>query len=682
MIKNKIFFVFIAALLLNFNVSNISFAIEDVGIKNRYPDYAFEFTGKDTCENFNRKIFIFNSKVNKYIIRPVNIVWASVMPKYGMDRIQNLYTNIEFPIRLAGCLLQKDFKASKSETLRFLTNTTLGFGGLYDPAKDHFKIEPRQEDMEQVLAHYKVKKGPYLVLPIVAFGNLRDIAGQVLDCPLNPTSYVIGPIALLAKSVVLLNKTSYMQALAKAIDSTYADPYAITKELCGVDKYIKCSNLDRKEVLAEKMASQNIVKISDVVDNADLTSIKNANLKADIRLNNYNPQSPVVDSMRTALFDDKTLNASIWSELSVWNKGFGKKIKTSSVSIDAKHPNYKYRHILQKNKTAPLAILYPSFGEGIMSYHSVVMAKMFYDEGYSVVIQGSAFQWEFAKSMPDDYKPGYPARDASYLRTVTGKIINNLETKNACKFDKKVLVGTSFGALTALFVASQEENDNTLGISKYISINPPIEVLFALRQVDKYAQDWKNNPDDIKMRAAVTAEKVIQVSQNISGTKSQKTAENSTPNDIESLPFTDDEAKLIIGFIMRQKLSDLVFTIENCSKSKRNDVQESINNLSFYDYAQKYLLIDNYTSVTQLNYDTSLYSVANFLQKSEKYKIYHSLDDYYVNPEQLAWLKKQSNNKAVFFNNGSHLGFLYRKEFLDEFKKDITLQKTAPEGGV
>ena len=664
MIKVKTFAIFVAIFILNFCTHNMSFAIEDVGLKNRYPDYAYEFTGKDKFENFNRKIFIFNSKFNKYLVRPVNIVWASVMPKYGMDRVQNFYTNLEFPIRLVSCVLQKDFKSSKTETVRFLTNTTIGLGGLYDPALDHFKIEPRQEDMEQALAYYNVKRGPYLVLPIVASGNIRDLVGKALDCPLNPSSYIIGPAVMIAKSVFVLNKTACLQPLAKTIDYTYADPYEITKKLQGVDKYIKNSNLDRKEVLAEKTATQNIIPINSVSGISDL--------KADIELTNYNPQSPLVDSMRTAMFNDRESCDSRWSDLSVWSKSFSKKIKMSSVNIDPKRQNYKYRYILQKDKTAPLAIIYPSFGEGIMSSHSIVLSKILFDEGYSVIIQGSPFQWDVVKSLPDEYRPGFPVSDTHYLRLVTSKIINDLQKKQACKFDRKILVGTSFGGLTTLFVAAKEEEENTLGISNYISINPPVEILFALKQVDKYSQDWSNNPSDIKLRVAITAEKIIQVAQNISN----KDAKNKA----EFLPFTDDEAKLVIGFVMKQKLSDLIFTMEHVSKSKKSDLCKTINDMSFDDYAQKYLLVSQYKSPEQLNYDTSLYSIADFLQKNEKYKIYHSVDDYYANPEQLIWLKKQSGNKSVFFSNGSHLGFLYRKEFIDSFKKDIMLQSPAPQG--
>ena len=74
-----------------------------------------------------------------------------------------------------------------------------------------------------------------------------------------------------------------------------------------------------------------------------------------------------------------------------------------------------------------------------------------------------------------------------------------------------------------------------------------------MEQVDKTAGDWERNPDNLKERVAITASKIIQISQ----------LEDDKRKVIQELPFSDYEAKLITGFIMHQKLSDLVYTIEN-----------------------------------------------------------------------------------------------------------------------
>ena len=108
--------------------------------------------------------------------------------------------------------------------------------------------------------------------------------------------------------------------------------------------------------------------------------------------------------MRTALFELPGIHDSIWSEFSLWNRSFARRIKTGYVNIDPEREDYKYRFILQKDKNAPAAIIFPSIGEGVNTHHSVVMAKLFYDEGYSVIIESSPFNWEFMKSMPAEYR--------------------------------------------------------------------------------------------------------------------------------------------------------------------------------------------------------------------------------------------------------------------------------------
>ena len=695
----------ITVLTILIGISNISIAEELIKPQSKYPDYAYLYLGADKYEKINRKIFAFNLGLNKYAIRPVHILWCSVMPEYGIERIQTAYKNIEYPKRLVSTLIQKDFKSSGTETLRFLANTTIGIGGMFDPAKRYFKLEPVNEDMEQALTKCKCNSGSYIVLPVMNGTTARGIAGKILDTSLNPTTYVGTPILAMVKAGLTVNRTSYIQPLIKMIESNYADPYEIARKMYGIDNYIKCSNLDRKEVLEngfkeientpelvqntldmrgktnietanskEKLTVTDIVKGGANIDNIILQSYNsdNSQLMADMLLEDYKPQNPVVDSMRTALFDMPEVDASMWNELSVWNRCFSKKIKTASVNITPNRADYNFKYIMQKDKNSPVAIIYPSIGEGITSRHSVILAKIFYDEGYSVIIQGSHFQWEFVKSMPQGYAPGIPSVDAEYLKTVTGKIIEKLENKYNCKFSEKTVIGTSFGALTTLFLANSEFKNNTLNITKYISICPPVELVYAMEQVDKNSEEWNKNPDNLKETAAITAAKVVQL------TDMKDTAKDL---ELENLPFTEEEGKLITGFIMHQKLSDLIFTIENIPKNKKTDIYTAINNMNYRDYTEKYLLNGTHKTLEDLRNESSLLSISDFLQNSINYKIYHSLDDYLVNTKQLKQLKIRTGKKTLLLSNGAHLGFLYTPEFLKELKQEISLShKTAASG--
>lgn len=673
--------------------------------ESKYPDYSYEFIGEDKWENLNRKVFNFNRALNKYAIRPIHTIWSSIMPEYGMDRLYGITNNIEYPIRLVSSLIQKDFQTSKNESIRFFTNTILGLGGMFDPAKHLFHLEQSKENMDQALAHCKVKSGPYFVMPVLSFTSLRGAVGKLLDMALNPSTYIASPILAMVKAGLTVNRTSYLQPLLSMVESTYADPYEITKKAYGIDNYIKQTNMDRVDIISalkvnppiaeqqdsKKVPAKNITPQQDAKENlvnievyselapSDVLyggtnldeivipdySAENFKINADLKLSNYNPQSPVVDSMRTVLFALPEVDKSIWNELSIWNRSFSRRIKTDSVSIYPERNNYRFRYIMQKEKqNSPLVIIYPSIGEGIMSNHSVLFAKLFYDAGFSVIIQGSHFQWEFVKSMPKNYRPGIPSDDAKELRIVTGKIINNLEGKYKCKFGHKVLIGTSFGALTSLFAASQEYKNSTLGEISVISICPPIDLIYAMKQVDKNSEEWNQSPQDFKQKIATTAAKIINFYQN----------KENINFEINNLPFNEEEGKLITGFIMHQKLSDLIFTIEEAPNNKNSEIYKKINNMGYQDYVKKYLLKEG-ENLEDLSFEISINYIEDYLRSAENYKIYHSVNDYLTSANQIKNLRQITGNKMTLIDNGAHLGFLYRKEFIEDLKNTIAQNK-------
>ena len=278
---------------------------------------------------------------------------------------------------------------------------------------------------------------------------------------------------------------------------------------------------------------------------------------------------------------------------------------------------------------------------------------------------GSHFHWEFVNSMPDGYSPGLPETDAKHVRNVTQKILENLQEKYDCEFSEKNILGTSLGAMLTLFVANLENEENLLGINRYISICPPIDLKYAIKEIDKNGGEFDKNPDSVKQKTAVTAAKILQLYQ----------LKDAGDLNVETLPFSDEEGKLITTFIMRQKLSDLIFTLEKAPKNKKSDIYELINNMSYRDYAEKYLGITNWSEAeeNEENKKTSLYCLADYFMNNDNYKIYHSFDDYLINKTQLTKLKGFAGKNLKCLNCGAHLGFLYREEFNKALIEDMKL---------
>lgn len=646
----------------------------------KYPSLYSYYLNSDKLENINRKIFNFNLKLNRHIGKKIHILWATIMPNFAICGLNNAYSNIEYPKRVISCLFQRDFDAIKHETKRFLINTTLGVAGFVDIADKLFKLEFYNEDMEQALAKCKVKCGNYLVLPFLSSTSSRDIFGRILDFVLNPTTYIANPITAAIKMGLLVNRTAYIQPIIKMVESNFADPYDIARKFFGVEKYIKLSNYDRKNVIEniKNDFDDEIELVDKTKENLEVKGkLKNENLivnetiaqdlAADIILADYNPQNPILDSMRTALFDLKENKKPFWNEISLLNRNFNKKIKTDDIEIVKNKPKYKFRYILQKNKTSPLAIIFPSIGEGINNSHSSILAKMFYDEGYSAIILGSHFQWEFLKSIDDNYTPGHIKNDIKYVNLLVNNIIKYLSEKYDRVFLSRTALGTSLGAYGVLFLANEQYELNANNIDKFIAICPPIELFYAIGKIDKVIESWKNYPDDFKDKISLTAAKVIRAFN-----KKEELAKN-----LNNLPFSNYEAKLISGYIFHQKLSDLIYTIETKKNENINkkELYEAIYKTNFYDYINDYLAVKY--DIEDLENTNTLSSISDYLINKDNYIIFHSLDDYLTNKSQLKELKGFCDDKLVLFNNGAHLGFLYRDEFINKLKEEIKLTNVS-----
>jgi len=134
----------------------------------------------DPLEGMNRRIYTFNYYFDKYLFLPVVGAYEFIMPDYVEDRVSNFVDNIYEFDNFTNNLLQLKLKQTGITLARFVTNTTVGIAGLWDPATN-LGMARQPEDFGQTLGHYGVGNGPYIVLPILGPSNLRDTTGTVVD---------------------------------------------------------------------------------------------------------------------------------------------------------------------------------------------------------------------------------------------------------------------------------------------------------------------------------------------------------------------------------------------------------------------------------------------------------------------------------------------------------------------
>jgi phospholipid-binding lipoprotein MlaA len=143
----------------------------------------------DPLEPMNRKIFDMNEGFDKIILLPVAQAYVDVVPEPARDSVHNFLKNLDLPITFANDLLQGEMERAGQTLGRFTVNTTVGVGGLFDIASD-WGIPAHQEDFGLTLGKWGVGEGPYLVVPFFGPDPPRDVAGQVVDIFLDPTTYV------------------------------------------------------------------------------------------------------------------------------------------------------------------------------------------------------------------------------------------------------------------------------------------------------------------------------------------------------------------------------------------------------------------------------------------------------------------------------------------------------------
>ena len=144
----------------------------------------------DPWEPFNETMFEFNRNLDRYFLKPVAKAYNVVMPEPFQILIATGFDNIRFVPRAVNSLLQGKWGGAGREVSRFLINSTLGIGGLFDAAK-YWNIEKSKEDFGQTLGVWGAGPGPYLVLPFLEPLTVRDGIGKGIDGVMDPLSYVL-----------------------------------------------------------------------------------------------------------------------------------------------------------------------------------------------------------------------------------------------------------------------------------------------------------------------------------------------------------------------------------------------------------------------------------------------------------------------------------------------------------
>jgi phospholipid-binding lipoprotein MlaA len=142
---------------------------------------------RDPLEGMNRGVLAFNDKADEIVLKPAARLYRNVLPGAVRDMVRNFFNNLDDLLISVNNLLQGKPEAAANDLMRVAVNTTFGLLGAIDWASD-MGLEKHNEDFGQTLAAWGVGNGPYLVLPLLGPGTLRDTAALPADWELDPVT--------------------------------------------------------------------------------------------------------------------------------------------------------------------------------------------------------------------------------------------------------------------------------------------------------------------------------------------------------------------------------------------------------------------------------------------------------------------------------------------------------------
>ncbi|MFO1407304.1 MAG: VacJ family lipoprotein [Steroidobacteraceae bacterium] len=182
----------------------------------------------DPWQPMNRGVYSFNVAVDKATLKPAAKVYRDQVPKLVRTGVGNFFTNLSVPATALNDLLQGKPVAASQDLLRFVINTTLGWGGIFDIATPS-GVPIHQEDLGQTLGKWGVPAGPYVMVPLLGPSTVRDLPSAVVDRLLEPLYWFNpGNARWISLGLSAVDTRANLLPLDKSLAKTY-DPYAFVR---------------------------------------------------------------------------------------------------------------------------------------------------------------------------------------------------------------------------------------------------------------------------------------------------------------------------------------------------------------------------------------------------------------------------------------------------------------------
>ncbi|MFO1204382.1 MAG: VacJ family lipoprotein [Burkholderiales bacterium] len=614
----------------------------------------------DPLEPVNRGFWGLNNILVVGIAQPVGVVYRAIIPSFVRDRISDFSANLIFPRNFLANVVQGRWGGANRELQRFVINTTVGIGGLWDPATQWFGIQPALQDFGQVFARWGWQPATYLTLPVVGPSSTRDTVGLVPDAALDPATYFfpLGP-ALTYNDLV------------DSIDDYYR------REQSSADFY----------------------------DDARLVST----IARDARI--AEPELTPRKEERTGATE--TLRAVF---LAPRDPGFATRLSNGSVPMPVTRKELPYSYRMQPGR-APLVFVVPGLSAHRLGNSTLALAEMAYARGFSVAVVSSTLNFEFIEQGGSVPVPGHAPVDAHDVHVALDGISRDLAAQYPDRIAERVYLGYSLGAFHGFYIAAEEKRNPQSGLvhfDRYVLLDPPVRLVYGMERLDAFNNVYASLPPaarDAEIQRVLF--QAVEVGQKLQTTPNRGAytridavdVHHSTLTPEIEMPFSNQEAEYLIGLAFRRALQGVLWTTQQRQDqgvllTERRNLQRlpayrEIGDYSFTMYMYAFVLpyyrdrVGSVSSGEDLQAKNDLRSIAYGLHDNPKLRVFANRNDFLTSNEDIDWLTAQVGPEHTrFFPGGGHVGNLYKPEVQAEVMDSLAdlqpatdADKPAPASG-
>lgn len=331
----------------------------------------------------------------------------------------------------------------------------------------------------------------------------------------------------------------------------------------------------------------------------------------------------------------------------------------------------RYTYRLQRNSKSPFVFIVPGTGGSEESAGALTIAEKMFGNGYHVVTLSNPFSWGFAVAGSRRGLPGFTPEDSRDLYEIFQGILRKLQQEHGIRPSSYSLIGYSLGGLQAVFLKDIDDSQKKFSFSKVLSINPPVDLLYSVQQLDDlYELGEKLSPGRkmyVRNRLFQEADKLPE------GTESGINLK-AVQGVFDSLKFTQNDLAFIIGGSFRDSLRDVIYASQQVkdlgilkspiSQFRRNQRIEEASRFSYETYMRQFVYpqinLQRTIPLTfeELNVNASMYVYKEFIKNDPRLYLIHSSDDFIINQQHLQFLKEAYGERSLILPFGGHCGSL------------------------